>query len=65
MVLLLAVVDVLAGGYLLVHSLRRDRPALQRVAVAVLVLGALLAALHWLPPGGAQEPSSGSFMREV
>ncbi len=65
MVLLLAVVDVLAGGYLLVHSLRRDRSALQRVAVAVLVLGALPAALHWLPPCGAQEPSSGYFMREA
>jgi drug/metabolite transporter (DMT)-like permease len=66
-VLLLAVVDAIVGVYLLVYGIRRERPALQWIAVAVLVLGALLAVLHWLPsstPPDRSDPGS-SYLRQA
>lgn len=38
MVLLRAVVDAIVDAYLLVHAIRHERPSLQWVTVAVLVL---------------------------
>ncbi len=49
--------------YLLRHAIRRDRPALQWVAVAVfVVLIVLLAVLHWLSTASPPQDDGNSYL---